>query len=75
MPEASDPVVIASFARTPMGGFQGAFTPVKAPWKPPIGVRAKEAMTTGSEASGMGAFPRLLQRNRWPWAREMASAC
>ena len=30
MPEASDPVVIASFARTPMGGFQGAFTPVKA---------------------------------------------
>lgn len=25
-----DPVVIASYARTPMGGFQGAFSPVKA---------------------------------------------
>src|SRR3712207_7578702 len=25
-----DPVVIASFARTPMGGFQGALSPVKA---------------------------------------------
>jgi acetyl-CoA C-acetyltransferase len=27
---ASDPVVIASYARTPMGGFQGVFAPVKA---------------------------------------------
>ena len=27
---ASDPVVIASYARTPMGGFQGVFGPVKA---------------------------------------------
>ncbi len=27
---ASDPVVIVSFARTPMGGFQGALSPVKA---------------------------------------------
>ncbi len=26
----SDPVVIASYARTPMGGFQGVFAPVKA---------------------------------------------
>ena len=26
----SDPVVICSFARTPMGGFQGVFTGVKA---------------------------------------------
>ena len=27
---STDPVVIASFARTPMGGFQGVFAPVKA---------------------------------------------
>jgi acetyl-CoA C-acetyltransferase len=30
MTQTSDPVVIASYARTPMGGFQGAFTGVKA---------------------------------------------
>ena len=30
MTAASDPVVIVSFARTPMGGFQGALSPVKA---------------------------------------------
>src|SRR5690606_35648156 len=30
MTAASDPVVIVSFARTPMGGVQGALSPVKA---------------------------------------------
>ena len=30
MTQASDPVVIASYARTPMGGFQGDLSPVKA---------------------------------------------
>ena len=30
MTAASDPVVICSFARTPMGGFQGVFNGVKA---------------------------------------------
>ena len=30
MTAAADPVVICSFARTPMGGFQGALSPVKA---------------------------------------------
>src|SRR5512146_2978470 len=30
MTQASDPVVIASYARTPMGGFQGVFAPVRA---------------------------------------------
>jgi len=30
MTQASDPVVIASYARTPMGGFQGALSTVKA---------------------------------------------
>ena len=30
MTQAADPVVIVSFARTPMGGFQGAFSGVKA---------------------------------------------
>jgi len=30
MTQASDPVVIASYARTPMGGFQGVFSGVKA---------------------------------------------
>jgi hypothetical protein len=36
MAAPEDPVVIASFARTPMGGFQGALSPVKATsWAPP----------------------------------------
>ena len=30
MTDSSDPIVIAAFARTPMGGFQGALAPVKA---------------------------------------------
>ena len=30
MSEAADPIVIVAYARTPMGGFQGAFSPVKA---------------------------------------------
>ena len=30
MTQTSDPVVIASYARTPMGGFQGALSGVKA---------------------------------------------
>ena len=30
MTQASDPVVIAAFARTPMGSFQGALSPLKA---------------------------------------------
>lgn len=30
MTQASDPVVIAAYARTPMGGFQGVLSPVKA---------------------------------------------
>jgi acetyl-CoA C-acetyltransferase len=30
MTSTSDPVVIAAYARTPMGGFQGVFAPVKA---------------------------------------------
>ena len=30
MTQTSDPVVIAAYARTPMGGFQGVFAPVKA---------------------------------------------
>ena len=30
MSDAADPIVIAAYARTPMGGFQGALSPVKA---------------------------------------------
>ena len=30
MTDAADPIVIAAYARTPMGGFQGALSPVKA---------------------------------------------
>jgi acetyl-CoA C-acetyltransferase len=30
MPQAADPIVIAAYARTPMGGFQGSLAPVKA---------------------------------------------
>jgi acetyl-CoA C-acetyltransferase len=30
MPQAADPIVIAAYARTPMGGFQGTLAPVKA---------------------------------------------
>jgi len=36
----ADPVVIASFARTPMGGFQGALSPVKATELGAVAVRA-----------------------------------
>ena len=36
----SDPVVIASFARTPMGGFQGALSPVRATELGAVAVRA-----------------------------------
>ncbi len=36
----TDPVVIASYARTPMGGFQGALSPVKATELGAIAVRA-----------------------------------
>jgi acetyl-CoA C-acetyltransferase len=37
---ASDPVVIASYARTPMGGFQGALSPMKATQLGAAAVRA-----------------------------------
>jgi acetyl-CoA C-acetyltransferase len=37
---AADPVVIASYARTPMGGFQGALSPVKATELGAVAVRA-----------------------------------
>ena len=37
---AADPVVIASYARTPMGGFQGALAPVKATELGAVAVRA-----------------------------------
>ena len=40
---ASDPVVIASYARTPMGGFQGVFAPVKATELGACAVRAAVA--------------------------------
>ena len=37
---SSDPVVIAAYARTPMGGFQGALSPVKATALGSVAVRA-----------------------------------
>ncbi|CAN5643647.1 acetyl-CoA C-acyltransferase [soil metagenome] len=40
MTQASDPVVIASYARTPMGGFQGDLSPVKATTLGSAAVRA-----------------------------------
>ena len=40
---ASDPVVIAAYARTPMGGFQGVFAPVKATELGAAAVRAAVA--------------------------------
>jgi acetyl-CoA C-acetyltransferase len=40
MTQASDPVVIASYARTPMGGFQGALSTVKATQLGAAAVRA-----------------------------------
>src|SRR5579859_2025224 len=46
---ASDPVVIASYARTPMGGFQGVFAPVKAT---ELGSAAVRAAVERSGASG-----------------------
>ena len=43
MTQTSDPVVIASYARTPMGGFQGVFAPVKATELGACAVRAAVA--------------------------------
>ncbi|WP_333586182.1 acetyl-CoA C-acyltransferase [Phenylobacterium sp.] len=40
MTQTSDPVVIASFARTPMGSFQGALSPLKATDLGAVAVRA-----------------------------------
>src|ERR1700753_2781521 len=37
---ASDPIVIASYARTPMGGFQGALASVKAKACGPLAINA-----------------------------------
>jgi acetyl-CoA C-acetyltransferase len=41
--QSSDPVVIAAYARTPMGGFQGVFAPVKATELGAAAVRAAVA--------------------------------
>ncbi|MDO8900837.1 MAG: acetyl-CoA C-acyltransferase [Phenylobacterium sp.] len=43
MTQASDPVVIAAFARTPMGSFQGALSPLKATELGAAAVRAAVA--------------------------------
>ncbi|WP_300574090.1 acetyl-CoA C-acyltransferase [Phenylobacterium sp.] len=43
MTQASDPVVIAAFSRTPMGGFQGALSPLKATELGAAAVRAAVA--------------------------------
>ena len=48
----ADPVVIASYARTPMGGFQGIFAPVKATDLGAQAVRAAVARS-GAEPSGV----------------------
>ena len=40
MPDAADPIVIAAFARTPMGGFQGSLSPVKATALGSVAIRA-----------------------------------
>jgi len=43
---SSDPVVIASYARTPMSGFQGALSPLKAALGHPIGASGARILTT-----------------------------
>jgi acetyl-CoA C-acetyltransferase len=49
MTQTSDPVVIASYARTPMGGFQGALSAVKAT---ELGATAVKAAVERSGAPG-----------------------
>src|ERR1700743_412215 len=49
MTQTSDPVVIASYARTPMGGFQGVFATVKAT---ELGAAAVRAAVERSGAPG-----------------------
>ena len=49
---STDPVVIAAYARTPMGGFQGALAPVKATELGATAVRAAVARS-GAEASAI----------------------
>jgi len=50
MTQASDPVVIAAFARTPMGSFQGALSPLKATELGAAAVRAAVARAGGTAA-------------------------
>ena len=47
---SADPVVIVSFARTPMGGFQGALTGVKATELGATAVRAAVELGAGDPA-------------------------
>ena len=54
MTQTSDPVVIAAYARTPMGGFQGVFAPVKAT---ELGAAAVRAAVERS-----GADPAAIER-------------
>ena len=49
MTEAADPIVIASYARTPMGSFQGALTPVKST---DLGAAAVKAAMERAKVSG-----------------------
>ena len=46
----SDPVVIAAYARTPMGGFQGVLSPVKATELGSVAVRAAVEHGAGAAA-------------------------
>jgi acetyl-CoA C-acetyltransferase len=49
MAEAADPIVIASYARTPMGSFQGALSPVKST---DLGAAAVKAAMERAKVSG-----------------------
>jgi acetyl-CoA C-acetyltransferase len=49
---SSDPIVISSFARTPMGGFQGAFANVSAPELGAVAVKAA-VQRAGAAPSGI----------------------
>jgi acetyl-CoA C-acetyltransferase len=49
MTQAADPIVISSYARTPMGSFQGVFSPVKAT---ELGATAVKAALERAQVSG-----------------------
>ena len=67
---AADPVVIASYARTPMGGFQGALSPVKAT---DLGAAAVKSTRRSTLTLGCGRSAAMKNEGNMPSSRKQAA--